>query len=120
MKHFRFVCLFVFALVLMAACQRFEKPEHQTGLDKDSRSYSYVGYPESKMRQVALTVDGVQDARVKYDGRNILLYIVPDRRITRDQYRDLADRVYRRVSQAALLNPFHVKIVELDQFLQME
>jgi hypothetical protein len=99
------------ALFFAAACQRFEKPEEQEGLDKDTHSYSYVSFPESKMKQVALDVPGVHDVQMEYNGKNVMMYIIPEENVKPAQYRDLANRVHKRVSQAAPITPFHIRII---------
>jgi len=108
-----FLCLVSLSLF---ACQRFEEPEDQTGLDKDSHSYSYVSFPESKMKQAAMDVPGVIDVRMEYkDWRNVIMYIVPDEGIRPDEYKKLATAVYDRVSKTAPITPFHVKVIEPDE-----
>ena len=115
----RFFCIFLCLLsVMLFACQRFEKPMKQEGLDKDSRSYSNVSFPESRMKQVARNVEGVEDVRVEYNQKNIIMYILPAGDIKSSKYRDLANRVHKKVSQATPINPFRVEIVPPEKWME--
>lgn len=111
-KTFMILCLISFVLI---ACQRFEKPADQTGLDKDSHSYTHMSYDESRMKQAAMDVPGVSDVRVEYDFRNLVMFVTPDEDIRPNEYKRLAERVYRRVSQTTPITPIHVKVVPPDK-----
>lgn len=115
----RFFCLFLCLLsVMLFACQRFEKPAEREGLDKDSHSFTNMGFPESKMKQVARDVEGVEDVRVEYKQQKIIMYILPEKHIPSSKYRDLANRVYEKVNEATPSNPFHVKIVPPEKWMK--
>lgn len=115
----RFSCIFVCLLTLfLFACQRFEKPIQREGLDKDSHSYSYVSFPESRMKQVAMNVEGVEDVRIEYDQNKIMMYILPATTIHPAKYRELANLVYKKVNRATPVNPFHVVIVDPEKWME--
>jgi hypothetical protein len=113
----RWILLCITALILVG-CQRFERPTERTGLDKDSHSYSYVSYPETKVKQVAMNVPGVRDVRMEYNGSKIMLMVLPDEEWRPDQYRELANRVYQKVNRASPLNPVHVQVIAPEDWLQ--
>lgn len=115
-KYLIFLVLISF---LFVACQRFENPADQTGLDKDSHSYTNMGYEETRMKNAALDVPGVSDVRVEYDFRNLVMYVIPTSDIPPSEYQKLADKVYRRVSQTTIVNPVHVKVVPPDKVDQL-
>ncbi|SEN48495.1 hypothetical protein [Lihuaxuella thermophila] len=100
------------AIIQLVACQRFEKPEARTGLDNDSHSYSYVGYPESKMKIAAMNVAGVKSVVIKYNGRNIMVYVIPKRQIDPRDYPHIAEQVRKAVSREAPVNPFQVRVLK--------
>lgn len=108
----RFFCMFACLLTLfMFACQRFEKPTRREGLDMDSHSYSHVSFPESRMKQVAMNVDGVEDVRIEYNQNKIMMYVLPATTVRPAKYREMANLVYKKVNRATPLNPFHVVVV---------
>lgn len=96
--------------LLIIGCQRTAAPEKRTGLDNDSRSYSYVGYPETKMIQAAETVDAVYRAKMEYTGRNIVMDIYLRPNVEPSDYAMVEAQVRRVVTQAAPLNPFILHI----------
>lgn len=111
--------LLILALIHLVACQRAEHPESRTGLDNDSRSYSYVSFPETNMRQAAMTVSGVKDVVIKYDGQQINVYVVPKRQMDPGDYDKMEAEVRRKVNAVAPYNPFKVRIVNgEDLFIQ--
>lgn len=115
----RFLCIFLcFLSIMLFACQRFEKPTEREGLDKDSHSYSNVSFPESRMKQIARNVEGVEDVRVEYNQKNIVMYVLPASHLSASEYRDLANRVYKKVNQSTPLNPFHVEIVPPEKWME--
>ncbi|MBA4543042.1 MULTISPECIES: hypothetical protein [Thermoactinomyces] len=120
MKRIFLFGLSLFLACFFTACQRFEKTEDQTGLDKDSHSYTHMGYPESKMKQVALSVPGVRDVRMEYNGEKIMMYIVPEGDFPRSRYHDLVDLIQKRLRSAAPINPVHIKIIKPDEWLHQE
>jgi hypothetical protein len=96
--------------LLITGCQRTAAPEKRTGLDNDTRSYSYVSYPESKMVQAAKTVDAVYRAKMQYTGRNIIMDIYVKPGVDPSDYSMIEAQVRRVVTQAAPLNPFILHI----------
>lgn len=108
-KLFVVLCL---AMIQLVACQRFEKPEERTGLDNDSHSYSNVGYPESKMKIAAMNVRGVKDVVIEYNGRNIMVYVIPKRQIDPGEYPRIAEQVRKVLSSEAPVNPFKVRVLK--------
>jgi hypothetical protein len=83
----------------------------RTGLDKDSHTYSFMGYEESRMKNVALAVKGVRNVSIEYNGKRLMMYVIPDESVHPRDYRDLANRVFHEVNRATSLTPFHVKIL---------
>lgn len=115
----RFFCLFLCLLALfLFACQRFEKPTQREGLDKDSHSYSYISFPESRMKQVAMNIEGVKDVRVEYNQNRIMMYILPATTIPPAKYREMANLIYKKVNQVTPVNPFHVVIVPPEKWME--
>jgi hypothetical protein len=106
------------ALIWMTACQRNEPMEQRQGLDNDSHSYSYVSYAENRMRQAALNVKGVKDVLIKYDGRDIMLYVIPKKQIDPVQYPFIAEQVQAKVRSAAPQNPFHVRVLGAQDYFE--
>ncbi|MBD1372241.1 hypothetical protein IC620_07670 [Hazenella sp. IB182357] len=104
--------LILLTVVAITACQRFEKPEDQTGLDKDSHSYSNVGYPDSRMKQMALQIKEVEDVVIEYTGRRIVVYVIPNGEVHRDQYKELEREVRKKVEQVTPQTPFQVEVVD--------
>lgn len=96
--------------LLITGCQRTAAPEKRTGLDNDSRSYTYVSYPETKMVQAAETVDAVYRAKMEYTGRNIIMDIYVRPNVDPSDYAMIEAQVRRVVTQAAPLNPFILHI----------
>jgi hypothetical protein len=92
--------------------------EQRQGLDNDSHSYSYVSYADNKMRQAALNVEGVKDVFIEYDGRNIMLYVIPKKQIDPAQYPFIAEQVEKRVKSAAPQNPFHVRVLQAQDYFE--
>ncbi|WP_124728352.1 hypothetical protein [Staphylospora marina] len=107
-----FVSLLVVGISVFMGCQRHEKPEEQEGLDKDSHSYSYVSYDEARMKQVALDVPGVEDVRMEYNGKHVMMYIIPEKTVKPEHYHHLANQVHKKVSQTTPITPFHVRILK--------
>jgi tRNA 2-selenouridine synthase SelU len=106
------------ALIWMTACQRNEPMEQRQGLDNDSHSYSYVSYADNKMRQAALNVKGVKDVLIKYNGRNIMLYVIPKKQIDPVHYPFIAEEVRKKVQDAAPQNPFHVRVLRAQDYFE--
>jgi hypothetical protein len=96
--------------LLAAGCQRTTAPEKRTGLDNDTRSYSYVSYPESKMVQAAKTVDAVHQAKIEYTGKNIIMDVYVRPGVKQSDYAMIEAQVRRVVTQSAPLNPFILHI----------
>lgn len=96
--------------LLITGCQRTAAPEKRTGLDNDSRSYTNVSYPETKMVQAAETVDAVYRAKMEYTGRNIIMDIYVRPNVDPSDYAMIEAQVRRVVTQAAPLNPFILHI----------
>lgn len=96
--------------LLLTGCQRMVAPEKRVGLDNDSKSYSYVSYPESRMIHAAQTVDQVAKAKVHYNGKHIVMdvYIRPG--INKSDYPKIEAQVRKAVTHAAPLNPFILNV----------
>lgn len=114
-KGWIFLCMVV---LVLTGCQRFEKPTERTGLDKDSHSYSYVSFQESKFKQIAMNVPGVRDVRMEYDGRKVILMVLPEKGWRPEQYRILANRVYHKVNMGSPVTPVHVKVIAPENWMQ--
>jgi hypothetical protein len=106
------------ALIWMTACQRHEPMEQRQGLDNDSHSYSYVGYPIQRMREAALNVKGVKDVRVEYQDRDIMLYVIPKKQMDPARYPLIAEEVQKKVRSVALQNPFHIRILQAQDYFE--
>ncbi|MBA4496197.1 hypothetical protein ACFO25_17140 [Paenactinomyces guangxiensis] len=108
---------FILCLVLLqlVACQRFERPEERTGLDNDSHSFTNVGFPESKMKIAGMNVAGVKDIVIDYNGRNIMVYVIPKRQIDPAQYPRIAREVHRVIKREAPVNPFKVRVLSPEE-----
>jgi hypothetical protein len=102
--------LFLCLVILLTGCQRTEPLEHREGLDNDTHSYSYVGYPENKMVQAAKTINGVNRAKVEYTGKNIIMDVYVKPGIEPRDYALIEAQVRKVVTQAAPLNPFILHI----------
>ncbi|SHE80595.1 hypothetical protein SAMN05444392_103221 [Seinonella peptonophila] len=98
----------IFLLILPIACQRFESPKEQTGLDKDSHSYTNVGYPASKMIQAVQSIRGVKRVTTHYDGKRITMHVYVT--VPKAYFNSMRRAVKDRVNQVAPLNPVHVII----------
>jgi hypothetical protein len=114
-KKYLLVCC---ALIGITACQRDEPMEQRQGLDNDSHSYSYVGYPKDRMREAALQVEGVKDVHIKYNGQNILLYVIPKKQMNPAQYPWIAEEVQRKVRSTAPQNPFRVRVLQAQDYFE--
>jgi hypothetical protein len=96
--------------VLFVACQRFEPMEQREGLDNDSHSYSYVGYPHSRMITAAKSIKGVKSAEVKYNGEQIIMTVYVDKRIPKQRFPELEKQIRRVVADSAPINPFRLDL----------
>lgn len=117
MKRF-FSVLLCFLTLFLFACQRFEQPAKREGLDKDSHSYTYISYPESSMKQIAMDIEGVEDVRIEYNRNKIMMYILPATNIHPSKYRKMANLVYKKVNQVTPVNPFHVVVVPPEKWME--
>ncbi len=113
--NWKLLLVLCLAMIQLVACQRFEKPEERTGLDNDSHSYSNLSYPESNMKIAAMNVEGVKDVVIQYNGRDLMVYVIPKRQIDPGDYPRMAEQVRKAVRSAARINPFKVRIVEPEQ-----
>jgi hypothetical protein len=98
-------------LTVSAGCQWAKPPEQRQGLTNDSQSYTYVGYPESRLVQAAQIVKGVRSAHVDYNGRRLIVYVKPEDWVKPSQYARLKRLVHRNVGDIAPNNPFEVRIL---------
>lgn len=107
---FPFLALFL----ILCGCQLLSTPKHQEGLTKDSRSYSYLGYNDTKMRLAARNVKGVKRVTTDYDGRRILVRVYLDRSIPYYEYRKKEKELREVMNAAAPLNPVHIILKPID------
>lgn len=108
-----FLSLFAFLLIL-CGCQLLSTPKHQEGLTKDSRSYSYLGYHDNKIRVAARNVKGVKRVTTDYDGRRILVRVYLDRSIPYHAYRKKEKELREMINAAAPLSPIHIILKPID------
>jgi hypothetical protein len=97
-------------LLMNAACQLTERPEHREGLSNDSRSYSYVSYQKDYIKRAALQTPGVKEAEVYYTGRRLIVKITPKPEVRPDRYDALRREARRRIAASAPRNPVHIVI----------
>lgn len=111
MHFFKQLMLFVLILFLfITGCQRFEDPKEQTGLDKDSHSYSYMGYPDNKIKQSVQYIRGVKRVTTDYNGERITMHVYLNPSLSQNEVKKLKKEIRHRVNQAAPLNPVHIII----------
>jgi hypothetical protein len=120
MEKTKYLLCFILVGLFLTSCQRFEKQEHRTGLSNDSRSYSYVGYDESRMKTAAFNVKGVQNVYIDYHSSNIMVYIIPEKKISTREYTRLAKEVRRQINIAAPLNPFKIKVLPEEEYFKIQ
>lgn len=99
----------IFSFLIMG-CQRFEPPQEQSGLDKDSHSYTYMGYPDQKIKQAVEGLRGVKEVTTEYNGKKIIMHVYLDASIPQNQLQRFQQRIRHRVNQAAPINPVHIII----------
>ncbi|SFI62806.1 hypothetical protein [Thermoflavimicrobium dichotomicum] len=111
----RTVFLIPLILCLTMACQRFEKPTEREGLDNDSQSYSYVGYSDSRMKDAARNVDGVQDVLVDYNWDHIVVTVIPKPHVKESEYPRIIRQVRKEISESNIINPFRIQIKKANE-----
>lgn len=93
---------------LIAGCQRFEPPKDQSGLDKDSHSYTYMGYPDQKIKQAIEGLKGIKEVTTEYNGKKIIMHVYLNGSIPQNKLNHFKQRIRHRVNQAAPINPVHI------------